>query len=75
MESFWSMLKRSHDGVYHHFSPKHLDQCVDEFEGRNNARPLDTHEQMGKLVRGAEGKRLRYADLIGPVETCSPKMI
>ena len=29
IESFWSMLKRGHDGVYHHFSTKHLDRYVD----------------------------------------------
>ena len=46
MESFWSMLKRGHDGVYHHFSKKHLGRYVDEFEGRYNTRPLDTADQM-----------------------------
>ena len=39
LESFWSMLKRGHDGTYHHFSPKHLDRYVTEFEGRHNTRP------------------------------------
>ena len=64
MESFWSMLKRGHDGVYHHFSPKHLDRYVGEFEGRHNQRPLDTTDQMRRMVAGAEGKRLPYASLI-----------
>ncbi len=64
MESFWSMLKRGQDGVYHHFSVKHLDRYVDEFEGRHNNRPMDTAEQMTAMVLGAEGKRLRYQDLI-----------
>ena len=31
IESFWSMLKRAHKGVYHHFSVKHLQRYVDEF--------------------------------------------
>ena len=64
MESFWSMLKRGYVGVYHHMSPDHLDRYVGEFEGRHNARNSNTIDQMAGMVRGAEGRRLRYADLI-----------
>ena len=42
MESFWAMLKRGYQGVYHQFSAKHLHRYVGEFEGRHNARPMDT---------------------------------
>ena len=75
IESFWSMLKRGHDGVYHHFSKKHLGRYVDEFEGRHNSRPLDTADQMARMAQGADGKRLPYADLIGPAETRQPRML
>ena len=68
IESFWSMLKRGHDGVYHHFSVKHLDRYVTEFAGRHNQRPLDTSRQMETMAARSEGKRLKYADLIGPKE-------
>ena len=54
---------------------KHLDSYNAEFSGRHNSRALDTQDQMDKMAAGAVGKRLTYADLIGPVETCSPKMI
>ena len=64
IESHWAMLKRGHDGVYHHFSTKHLGRYVGEFAGRHNKRPLDTAEQMAAMVTGGEGRRLRYADLI-----------
>ena len=64
MESFWSMFKRGYVGVYHHMSPEHLDRYVGEFEGRHNARNRNTIDQMAGMVRGAEGKQLRYADLI-----------
>ena len=63
MDSFWATLKRGYDGVYHHFSDKHLDRYIIEFEGRHNSRPLDTIDQMEVLAQGMEGKRLRYRDL------------
>ncbi len=64
MESFWSMLKRGYVGTYHHMSVKHLDRYVTEFEGRHNARPLDTADQMAALARGSDGKRMTYEGLI-----------
>ena len=75
MESFWAVMKRGHNGVYHHFSPKHLDRYVQEFAGRQNARPMDTDEQMARMVSGADGKRITYEGLIGPVETRNPRML
>ena len=75
IESFWSMLKRGYVGTYHHFSVKHLDRYVTEFEGRHNRRPLDTADQMAALAKGADGKRMTYEGLIGPVETRNPPMV
>ena len=67
VESFWSMLKRAHKGVYHRMSPKHLQRCVDEFCGRRNIRESDTLAQMQHVVAGMSGKRLLYRDLVaGP---------
>ena len=63
IESFWSMLKRGHDGTYHHFSVKHLDRYVNEFEGRHNSRPKDTEAQMSGMARRGVGKHLPYATL------------
>ena len=65
LESFWSMLKRGHDGVYHHFSPKHLDRYVVEFQGRHNSRPMDTADQMSAMATQSVGKRLPYETLVG----------
>ena len=63
VESFWATLKRGYHGTYHHMSPQHLGRYVGEFEGRHNDRPRDTVIQMGRMVQGMEGKRLRYVDL------------
>ena len=64
IESHWAMLKRGHDGVYHHFSVKHLPRYVNEFSGRHNQRPIDTQAQMSAMAKSGEGKRLRYQDLV-----------
>ena len=75
IESFWALMKRGLNGTYHHVSVKHLGRYVDEFSGRHNVRPLDTQDQMGRMATGAVGKRLTYADLIGPKETRQPRML
>ena len=64
VESFWSMLKRAHKGVYHKLSAKHLQRYVAEFAGRHNIREMDTLEQMQHVVAGMIGRRLMYRDLI-----------
>ena len=63
IESFWSMLKRAHKGVYHKMSAKHLQRYVNEFSGRHGVRERDTLDQMAGVVGGMVGKRLRYRDL------------
>ena len=64
LESHWALFKRGLDGIYHHVSVKHLDSYNAEFSGRHNARPLDTADQMTAMAQGADGKRLRYQDLV-----------
>ena len=64
IESHWAMLKRGIVGTYHHISPKHTQRYANEFAGRHNDRPADTLDQMGHMVKGMDGKRLRYEDLI-----------
>ena len=66
LEGYWSHVKRGIDGVYHWWSVKHISRYLAEFEGRFNLRPMNTIDIMGALVMQGVGKRLRYADLIGP---------
>ena len=69
------MMKRGYVGIYHHFSVKHLDRYVNEFEGRHNARSMDTADQMTAMSQSAVGERLPYAELIGAPFTRQPMMI
>ncbi len=63
IESFWSMLKRSHTGTFHKLSPKHLDRYVGEFYGRHNMRGKGTLSQLAEMADRLIGQRLRYSDL------------
>lgn len=42
IEGFWSQLKRSIDGTFHHVSGKHLQRYVNEFSYRYNRRKSET---------------------------------
>ena len=64
MESFWSMLKRAHDGTFHKISPKHLQRYVSEFAGKHNHRESGTLVQMRDTVARLVGRNLLYRDLI-----------
>jgi len=64
VESFWAMMKRGHDGIYHKMSPKHLDNYVLEFARRHNIRNKDTIDQVGNIVRGMVGKRLTFKEMV-----------
>lgn len=64
IESFWSMLKRGHYGVFHHFSAKHLHRYLAEFESRWNMSKLSGEERLDSMLESAPGLRLTYRNLI-----------
>ena len=68
IESFWSMLKRGYQGVYHKMSFDHLHRYAVEFAGRHNVRELDTISQMVATANLMIGKRLTYDQLTGKTD-------
>jgi hypothetical protein len=61
-ESFFALLKRSHYGIHHHMSFKHLHRYVTERSFFWDTRKISDGERMVATIRGAEGKRLMYRD-------------
>lgn len=51
--------------VYHHVREKNVDRYVYVFSARYYNCTSDAIDQMQEMIRGMEGKRLRYQDLIG----------
>ncbi len=68
VESFWALFRRGYYGTHHYMSPKHLDSYVGEFAARHNMRPLATTDRMALVAGGMEGQRLRYDELVAPLE-------
>jgi transposase-like protein len=76
MESHWAIVKRSHMGIFHQWSKKHLHRYMDELSFKANTKGLPAFDVDGKdcgltTVRahmaGMEGRRLQYKELIADV--------
>ena len=63
IENFWSCLKRTLHGTYIAARPEHLDAYVDEQVFRFNEREDNDGGRFVKALKGADGKRLTYAQL------------
>jgi hypothetical protein len=61
-ESSFALLKRGLTGIYHAVSKEHLHRYVSEFDFRWNTRELNDGERTVAAIKGASGKRLRYAE-------------
>jgi len=59
-ESYFALLKRGVQGVFHHVSKQHLNRYCDEFEFRWNHRKVNDGTRAEHAIMGAEGKRLTY---------------
>lgn len=65
-ENWFSLLKRGINGIFHHVSPQHLRRYVNEFRFRFNARKMTDIERTIATLIAAEGKRLKYHELVPP---------
>ncbi|HUA12543.1 MAG TPA: IS1595 family transposase [Solirubrobacteraceae bacterium] len=61
-ENFFSQLKRSLDGTFHHVSVEHLPRYLAEFDYRHSTRWLTDEERTERTVRQTAGRRLVYSD-------------
>ena len=64
-ESFFSLLKRGHYGVYHQMSKQHLHRYCDEFSFRWDHRRVSDGQRTVAAIEGAAGKRLMYKQMVG----------
>lgn len=64
-EGYFSRLKRSLNGTYHHVSLDHLDRYLAEFDYRWSTRKLTDTQRMQRVIAQAAGRRLTYRPLIG----------
>jgi len=65
VESVWAVLKRGYNGVYHHWSKKHMRRYVNEFVFRLNEGNVRNHTmvRLDHIIVNAVGKRLTYEEL------------
>jgi hypothetical protein len=64
-ENYFSQLKRSIDGTYHHVSREHLPRYLAEFDFRYSTCKMSDGERLQKMVDQSAGKRLTYRPLKG----------
>ncbi len=64
-EGYFSQLKRSLSGTFHHVSTKHLDRYLAEFDHRYNLRKDKDGNRTIATIQQSHDKRLTYSDLIG----------
>ncbi|MBR9920610.1 MAG: IS1595 family transposase [Bacteroidetes bacterium] len=73
LEGFWSGLKRSIIGIYHHVSKKHLQKYVDASAFRYNTRDLKEDERLNLLLANSH-VRTKYHVLTADVQPQQPEL-
>ena len=63
-ETYFSQLKRSLDGTFHHVSREHVHRYLAEFDFRFSTCKQSDTERVGTLVGGVGGRRLTYREPI-----------
>jgi transposase-like protein len=62
-ENYFSQLKRSIDGTFHHVSVEHLPRYLAEFDFRYSTHQLTDTQRMQRLMGQTAGRRLHYKPL------------
>jgi transposase-like protein len=62
VESFFAIVRRGLDGIYHSVSKKHLPLYLNEFTYRYNRRQLEDGARTAAAIRQSQGKRLLYKE-------------
>lgn len=62
VEGFFSLMRRSIDGIYHNISPEHLPKYVAECSFRYSHRELTDGQRTVQAIRSGIGKRLTYEE-------------
>lgn len=68
VEGYFSQLKRSIDGTYHHVSGKHLGAYLAEFDYRHSTRKATDGDRTKEAITRVAGRRLTYKGHIGKLE-------
>ena len=64
IESFWAHIRRSHKGIFHKWSKKHLQRYLDQLCGVHNIQDMDIIDRMKYIAKRLAGKKLTYKDLV-----------
>ena len=72
VESYFSIVKRGLNGIYHSVSKKHLHRYLAEYEFRYNRRRMDDGARTVAAIQAADGKRLRYREPVESNPTANP---
>ena len=72
MENYWSLLKRAIKGTYVSVEPFHLFRYLDEQAFRFNNRKWTDADRFSAILKQVIGRRLTYAELIGPLSGTAP---
>ena len=64
MENYWSIAKRTINGIHHWISRHHTFRYFAQFDFRHNTMRMNESDRFFVVLGKTPGKRLKYADLV-----------